>query len=415
MRAVFIHITGLKRGQREIIVDPQITVGRAPTSTLAFAPTDTRASAHHAEIAFDGTGYVLRDAGSTNGTYVNGRRVYSARLKPGDVIEFGTGGPQVQFDLEGDPDAAPFTAVAPTQALDSVSRGNGFGPQTTGSNKEFGRTTVRLMIDRAVKKSSTQFRLLVATLVVLVIALMSVVTYLAFLKPVPAAAGFDFREIARRNQGAVVFIYVRFTLMDENGTPIDEEAATGSGFVVSPKGYIVTNRHVLQLWEYDPAWVRNHYKGSISQIKIVFADQNPDDARPGEVVRISDSTDTDLAILRVAPFDGMPTITEFDRDASSLSQGDPVAVIGYPLGKELFEFTNAKTAQTSLSTGVISRLSANKIQIDAAANPGNSGGPIFDSRGRCIAVLTQGLAALNAQNINFGTPIGAALDMVPKS
>jgi S1-C subfamily serine protease len=270
------------------------------------------------------------------------------------------------------------------------------------------------MIDRAVKKSSTQFRLMVATLVVLVITLMSVVTYLAFFKSAPPS-GFDFREIARRNQAAVVFIYVRFTLMDENGNAIDEEAATGSGFVVSPKGYIVTNRHVLQLWEYDPAWVRNHYKGSITQIKVVFADQNPDDARPGEVVRISDSTDTDLAILRVPAFEGMPTITEFDRDASSLSQGDPVAVIGYPLGKELFEFTQAKTAQTSLSTGVISRISASKIQIDAAANPGNSGGPIFDSRGRCIAVLTQGLAALNAQNINFGTPIGAALDMVPRS
>src|SRR5262249_13368559 len=158
---------------------------------------------------FDGTGYVLRDAGSTNGTYVNGRRVYSARLKPGDVIEFGTGGPQVQFDLEGDAEAAPFVApVAPTQALDNVSRGNGFGPQT--ANKEFGRTTVRLMIDRAVKKSSTQFRLLVATLVVLVVALMSVVGYLAFFRPTPPG-GFDFREIARRNQAAVVFIYVRFT------------------------------------------------------------------------------------------------------------------------------------------------------------------------------------------------------------
>ena len=59
MRAVFTHISGLKRGQRETIGEPQISVGRAPTSTLAFAPTDTRASAHHAEISYDGTGYVL--------------------------------------------------------------------------------------------------------------------------------------------------------------------------------------------------------------------------------------------------------------------------------------------------------------------------------------------------------------------
>jgi serine protease Do len=410
MRAVFIHITGLKRGQRELIGESQISVGRAPTSTLAFAPADTRASAHHAEIAYDGTGYVLRDAGSTNGTYVNGRRVYTTRLKAGDIIEFGTGGPQVQFELEGEP-SAPLVArtVAPTQSLETVSRGNGFGPPSGG--KEFGRTTVRLMIDHAVKKSSTQFRLLVATLTVLVVALMALVGYLA-IRPAPQAAGFDPREIARVNQGAVVFIYVKFTLTDEAGTPIEEEAATGSGFVVSPKGYIVTNRHVLQLWEYDPTWVRNRYKGVVKEIRIVFADHNPDEARPGQVVRISDSTDTDIAILRVEPFDGMPYLTSFNADMSSLGQGDPVAVIGYPLGKELFEFTHAKTAETSLSAGVISKVTS-KIQIDASANPGNSGGPIFDAKGRVIGVLTQGLASLNAQNINFGTPIGAALELLP--
>src|SRR5687768_6999529 len=100
MRAVFIHITGVKRGQRETFSDPVITAGRAPSSTLNFAVTDTRASAHHAEITFDGTGYLLRDIGSTNGTYVNGQRVHSTRLRPGDVIEFGTGGPQVRFDAE---------------------------------------------------------------------------------------------------------------------------------------------------------------------------------------------------------------------------------------------------------------------------------------------------------------------------
>jgi S1-C subfamily serine protease/pSer/pThr/pTyr-binding forkhead associated (FHA) protein len=411
MRAVFIHITGLKRGQREIIGDPQISIGRAPSSTLAFAPTDTRASAHHAEIAFDGTGYVLRDAGSTNGTYVNGRRVYTTRLKAGDIIEFGTGGPQVQFEFEGEESAQLVTVpVAPTQALDTVTRGNGLGAQTGG--KEFGRTTVRLMIDHAVKKSSTQFRVLVTTLTILVVALMSVVAYLVF-KPTQVA-GFDPSGIARKNQAAVVFIYVRFVLTDENGTPIDEEAATGSGFVVSPKGYIVTNRHVLQLWEYDPTWVRNRYKGVIKEIKIVFADHSPDEARPGQVVRISDSTDTDVAILHVDPFDGMPVLTNFNADVGSLSQGDPVVVIGYPLGKDLFEFTNAKTAQTSLSAGVISKVSPRKIQIDASANPGNSGGPIFDAKGRVIAVLTQGLASLNAQNINFGTPIDEAVELLPR-
>ncbi len=393
-----------------MLAEPQITVGRAPASLLAFPPGDTRASAHHAEITYDGAGYVVRDTGSTNGTFVNGRRVYSFRLKSGDVLEFGTGGPKVQFDVEGDPGPDLPPTVAPTQGLDSAIPGNGSrAPQS----KEFGRTTVRLMIDRAVKKTSTQFKVLVAVLSVLVVSLVVVVGYLA-MRPSPVSQGFDFRAIASENQAAVVFLYVRFSLTDENGTPIEEDAATGSGFVVSPDGYIVTNRHVLQLWEYDENWVRNRYKGVIREIKVVFADRSPDAAIPGELVRLSDSIDTDLAILRVKPFEKMPYLRNFNTDISTLGQGDPVAVIGYPLGKDLFTFTQAKTAETSLSTGVISKVAAKKIQLDASANNGNSGGPVFDRNGNVIAVLTQGLASMNAQNINFGTPIGQALELVPK-
>lgn len=416
MRAVFTHITGIRRGQREAFTDPQITVGRAPDSILAFAPTDTRASAHHAEISFDGTGYVIRDAGSTNGTYVNGRRVYSARLKPGDVIEFGMGGPQVQFELEGSQDSlAPMANnVAPTQALDTQTKGNGASSPATPS-KEFGRTTVRLMIDHAVKKSSTQFKVLVSTLSLLVVLLVSVVAYLAWMTPTPTPAGPNFPAIAKQNQGAVVFIYVRFALSDEKGAYIEEDASTGSGFVVSPEGYIVTNRHVLQLWEYEPVWTKNRYTGTIREIKVVFADHSPDEAMPAEVVKISDSTDTDIAILRVQPFQNMPVLSQFNRETASIGQGDPVAVIGYPFGKELFDFTKSKVAETSYSQGVVSKVSLAKIQIDASANPGNSGGPIFDQNGRVIAVLTQGLASMGAQNINFGTPIGQAIDLLPTS
>ncbi|MCC6745731.1 MAG: FHA domain-containing protein, partial [Acidobacteria bacterium] len=224
MRAVFTHLTGIRRGERQVLAEPQITVGRAPASLLAFPPGDTRASAHHAEITYDGAGYVVRDTGSTNGTFVNGRRVYSFRLKSGDVLEFGTGGPKVQFDVEGDPGPDLPPTVAPTQGLDSAIPGNGSrAPQS----KEFGRTTVRLMIDRAVKKTSTQFKVLVAVLSVLVVSLVVVVGYLA-MRPSPVSQGFDFRAIASENQAAVVFLYVRFSLTDENGTPIEEDAATGS-------------------------------------------------------------------------------------------------------------------------------------------------------------------------------------------
>jgi S1-C subfamily serine protease len=405
MVAVFTHIAGVKRGQREATTEHQITVGRAPTNTVSFAPTDTRASAHHAEIDFDGSGWVLRDAGSTNGTFVNGQRVHSARLRPGDIIEFGTGGPKLQFEVEPAGGQLPPTMVKTESGMDPGLR--------TGPGKEFGRTTVRLMIEHAVKKSSTQFRTMVAALVALVVVLSATTLLLAFRARQNTPV--DFRAVARENQGAVVFVYVRFMLRDDRGTPIGENASTGSGFVVSPEGHIITNRHVVRLWEYEPEWTRNNYTGEVREVKVIFADHNSNDAVPAEVVELSDSQDLDVAILRVPPFPGMPVLRNFNRDVSSLSQGDAVAVIGYPFGAELFEFTKAQKAETSFSQGHISKVTPGKIQIDAPANPGNSGGPIFDEEGRVIGILTQGLASMGAQNINFGTPIGQALDLYEKA
>jgi S1-C subfamily serine protease len=107
----------------------------------------------------------------------------------------------------------------------------------------------------------------------------------------------------------------------------------------------------------------------------------------------------------------MPVIRSFNRDLGTLQQGNPVGVIGYPLGADLFEFRGAKKAETSFSQGFVSRVTPTKIQIDAAANPGNSGGPVLDAQGRVIGVLTQGLGKMGAQNINFATPIGVALDL----
>jgi S1-C subfamily serine protease len=413
MQAVFSHISGVKRGQRETVADDRITVGRAPTNVLAFAPTDTRASAHHAEIVREDDTYVLRDAGSTNGTFVNGQRVYHARLKSGDVIEFGTGGPKVQFSMESDAGAPIGDFLPRTETLSTATVASAAAAaRATDKDKEYGRTTMRLMVDYAVKKSSTQFRLLVSILSFLVVALTALTGYFAYLTYIGQQQPTDFRLIARENQGAVVFISVRYMLIDERGQGVEEYVSNGSGFVVSPEGYIVSNRHVVHLWEFDPQQSKKNYKGDIRDVKVLFADHNPNDAIPAEIVRLSEDPNADIAILKVKPFDGMPVLTKFNTDTSTLSQGDLVAVIGYPLGADLFQFTKATKAETSFSQGVISKITEDKIQIDAAAYPGNSGGPIFDEHGRVIGILTQGLGTMGAQNINFGTPIGVALKLL---
>ena len=93
------HLTGARRGERELFEDPVITVGRARQSRLRLGVYDTRASARHAELRLENGRYYLVDLGSTNGTYVNGRRGERHRLRSGDVVTFGYEGPQVRVEF----------------------------------------------------------------------------------------------------------------------------------------------------------------------------------------------------------------------------------------------------------------------------------------------------------------------------
>jgi hypothetical protein len=93
------HVTGSRRGEREIFDEPAITIGRSRESKLRLGLNDTRASTRHAELRLERGRYVLIDLGSTNGTYVNGRRASRHRLRNGDVASFGFGGPQVRFEF----------------------------------------------------------------------------------------------------------------------------------------------------------------------------------------------------------------------------------------------------------------------------------------------------------------------------
>ncbi|OYT71866.1 MAG: hypothetical protein CFK52_06860 [Chloracidobacterium sp. CP2_5A] len=97
LEAVFL--SGLRKGERVAITTFPATIGRDPNSTLPLALQDQLASTRHAQIAREGSDYLLRDVGSSNGTYHNGHRVTEVRLKHEDIIEFGVGGPKIRFDF----------------------------------------------------------------------------------------------------------------------------------------------------------------------------------------------------------------------------------------------------------------------------------------------------------------------------
>ncbi|MEM9329432.1 MAG: trypsin-like peptidase domain-containing protein [Bacteroidota bacterium] len=152
---------------------------------------------------------------------------------------------------------------------------------------------------------------------------------------------------------------------------------SGSGFVISSDGLIVTNSHVVE---------------HAHRLKVLFNDGHEAQA---EIVGMD--PDTDLAVIKPYAANGTAALTI--ADSHQIKVGQIAIAIGSPLG-----------FQTSVSAGVISatgrslrsssgRLIDDVIQTDASLNPGNSGGPLLDSNGRVVGVNT---ALINrAQNICF--------------
>lgn len=400
MIATITHLTGRRRGQRETFPHETITAGRATDNLLCFGDGERRVSSHHAQITRHGETFLIRDLGSTNGTMINGRRVIISELNCDDLIEFGAGGPLVRFGVEQATNNG-HRAISSPGDLQTT---NDDKTNEDLSRKPDRQSRVTRAIRRSLRKSKNNVRLTVAIVLSMLFgAGFGLWMASRFASPDSLVSGFA--SIAERNRAAVVFIQAEYEYVDAAGNITGLETRTGSGFVVSESGFVVTNRHLVRDWEYNqpPPGIT----GRVKKISVVFADKTRAEAVPATVAHLSQGTELDVAILKIQPPPDLTTIYDVEPNLSRVSQGDAVATLGYPFGFQLLP--NEERIGPTLSTGVVSRVGQD-VLLTLHSYHGSSGAPVFNRRGEVIAIVTSN--PLEAQDLTICTPIAAAVELI---
>lgn len=201
------------------------------------------------------------------------------------------------------------------------------------------------------------------------------------------SAPFNASAIYANNVNSVVGISTDETIYNIFGQA-STYASTGTGFIISEDGYILTNYHVVQS---SGTITVTLYNGSSYTATLVGYESS-----------------NDVAVLKINET-GLQPVTV--GDYSTVVVGDNVCVIGNPLGELTYTLTQGGVSALQREINVDGQ-PISMFQFDAAVSPGNSGGPVFDSKGTVIGIVTAKSIQSGVEGIGFAIPISDVKDIV---
>ena len=199
-------------------------------------------------------------------------------------------------------------------------------------------------------------------------------------------------EVYAANVNSVVSINVTGTSgTNFFGQPV-QTASAGSGFVLTKDGFIVTNYHVVKNAETVKVTL---YNGDEYEAKYVGGDE-----------------DYDIAVIKVEASELQPVILG---DSAGLNVGDHVLAIGNPLGELTFSMSGGMVSSVDRAINV-KGTPFNMIQTDASINSGNSGGPLFNSYGEVVGIVSAKYSSsgggASVEGLGFAIPMNDVVAMI---
>ncbi len=497
------HLSGSKQGTKNLFdleINQPINFGRKPDNQVQFDPVkDDVVSGNHARIRLSGNDVVLEDLNSTNGTYLNGRQISGSEvLAGGEQIQFGLDGPVLQIQFETVEDVSTRTGVGIK---------DGIGKETAVHMIDEAlrqrETGVQQTIDQRVGQkmsgertwATRRLQIMAAILAVLIIVVGGAVGFYSYYqgskieeqtktmaqlemeldqKKAELSKEVGWEEAVSKNYNAICYIISEWHLYNEatnelltpntgeywHVMPIDETERTslfikvqaggsGSGFCIDPRGYILTNGHVVNGWHYEETiglmaqldnnnewvivgepynfedlnrqfevWGVPKLYGRIERLEVQFPGGKPISAS-----FVRHSLEHDVALIKCDLPTDMPKVAGID-DSGDVNEGQRLAILGYPSGalREFVLYDNVafttreiggqiEVQNPTISDGILSKISGSgdNYQTDAAINPGNSGGPVIDKSGKVIGLAYA--KSVGKEGIALIVPIKYGMDL----